>query len=72
MRKYNKIIGGFQTIINKLDKLTVKCNKKAIKLAAKSAKLQIKREGEIAEGYIAKTASTNLKSIFPKAPAKKG
>jgi len=71
MKRFQKIIGGFQKIINKLDELKAKCDKKAMKIALKVDKLHEKRVGQIREGMLAKTAADNLKDIFPKAPAKK-
>ena len=70
MKRFQKIFGGFQEIINRLDKLKSKCDKKASKLSIKADKLLDKRMNQVQEGLLAKTASDNLKSIFPQAPKK--
>ena len=66
MKRFQRIIGGFQKVINKLDKLTKKCNKKAMKIALKVDRLHDKRVAQVQEGLLAKTAADNLKSIFPR------
>ena len=66
MKRFQKIIGGFQKVINQLDKLNAKCSKKAMKIALKVDKLHEKRVDQIKEGLLAKTAADNLKSIFPR------
>ena len=65
MKRFKKIIGEFQKIISKLDKLKAKADRKAMKLAAKVNKIHEQRIDQIKEGMLAKTASDNLKEIFP-------
>ena len=65
MKRFKKIIGEFQKIISKLDKLKAKADRKAVKYAAKANKFNTYRIDQIKEGMLAKTASDNLKEIFP-------